>query len=96
MTGSHNPPGDNGLKIVLQCQVLTAEQIVSIFTRIQTKNFQHGNGSSHNLDIISMYYTHVVNDIKLNRKLRVVIDCGNGIVGKIMPDLLRKFRMRSG
>lgn len=90
LTGSHNPSNENGLKMILQEKILSEEQIKSLYHRIQNRNFSHGSGTLESYDIIPIYYSHVLKDIKLKRKLKVVIDCGNGIEGRVAPDLLRQ------
>ncbi|MGH2612313.1 MAG: phosphomannomutase/phosphoglucomutase, partial [Rhabdochlamydiaceae bacterium] len=90
VTGSHNPAEDNGLKIVLKGHALSEEHIQSIFKRIEAKSFLHGNGKKQTADIIPTYESRLAGDVKLKRKIRVVADSGNGIVGKVFPELGRK------
>lgn len=90
ITGSHNPVNYNGLKIVLKNQILSSNQIQSLYYRIQQKKFSSGNGKCTSLDIIPSYYSYILNDIKIKRKFRVVIDSGNGIPGNVFPELARK------
>lgn len=91
LTGSHNPPDYNGLKIVLGGETLFETAITNLHTRITTNNFKHGNGvTSENKNLIDNYTQRVTSDIKLARPLKVVIDCGNGIGGLVAPNLFRK------
>ncbi|OGT43122.1 MAG: phosphoglucomutase [Gammaproteobacteria bacterium RIFCSPHIGHO2_12_FULL_37_34] len=90
LTGSHNPPEYNGLKIVIKGVTLIEEQIKNIYQRILNKHFYQGNGMRQTLDITERYMTHVCRDIQLARPLRVVIDAGNGVAGKIAPVLFKQ------
>lgn len=89
LTGSHNPADYNGLKIVIGGQSLSGEAIQGLYQRIQAKNFTDGQGASSTQDVIASYIARIKQDIKLQRPLRVVIDCGNGVSGVIAPQLFR-------
>lgn len=92
ITGSHNPSDDNGLKIILKGEILSEDQLSALYDRIKSKNFSYDkkHGEVNNFDITYLYYSEVLSRVKLKRKLRVIVDCGNGIVGKFFPDLARK------
>lgn len=92
ITGSHNPSDDNGLKLILKGKILTENQISALYDGIKAKNFYYDNnhGKVSDCDVVNLYYSAVIKRIKLKRKLRVVVDCGNGIVGKFFPELARK------
>ncbi len=94
VTASHNPADDNGLKIVLKGDTLTGERIQTILQRIESKNFIHGKGKVQRADIVQTYISRIASDIKLNRQIRIVADSGNGIVGKVFPELARKLGAR--
>ena len=90
VTGSHNPVDYNGLKIVLKHQILSEKQIQSLYNRIQQNDFLSGNGKVTTTNIVPSYYSTILKDIKIKRKFRIVIDSGNGIPGKVFPELARK------
>ena len=90
VTGSHNPPNYNGLKIMVGTHTLAADRIQDLRRRIETQNFLHGVGTGSSFDIVPTYRNRVVDDIKLARPLRVVTDCGNGVAGVLAPQLLRE------
>lgn len=90
VTGSHNPPDYNGLKIVIKGATLIEEQIKNIYQRILEKNFHHGQGVRKEADVILQYMNHVCHTVYLSRPLRVVVDSGNGVTGEIAPALFRK------
>lgn len=90
VTGSHNPANYNGIKMVLSGKTLMQEDI-DILYRLVTKGervFGHGKESA--FDILSTYKQRVVSDIKIKRPLKVVVDCGNGVAGPIIPQVLRE------
>jgi len=90
VTGSHNPPDYNGLKMVLGGDTLSGEAIVGLRTRIEKNHLNHGAGSYSSADIAEEYLTRIVGDIKLSRPMTLVVDCGNGIPGRFAPELLRR------
>lgn len=89
LTGSHNPPNYNGLKMVVGGTTLSGDDIQQLKQRIEAKNFTTGSGSLDNLDIVKQYIDRVTSDIHLSRKMKVIVDCGNGVPGAVAPDLLR-------
>jgi phosphomannomutase/phosphoglucomutase len=89
VTGSHNPPDYNGLKIVIDGETLSGESIQDLHERIKAGNFISGEGSVESINIIPDYIERIRGDVSIARPLRVVIDCGNGVAGAVAPDLLR-------
>ncbi|WP_281502312.1 phosphomannomutase/phosphoglucomutase [Alcanivorax sp. S6407] len=87
ITGSHNPPTHNGLKIVINGETLYGDRIQAIKARIAKSDFNEGQGSEQELDIADRYLTDVANDIVLARPLKIGIDCGNGAAGDLAPKL---------
>lgn len=90
VTGSHNPPEYNGVKMMIQGNALSAEQIQALYHRVLKENFQIGQGTVSFDDICSQYIDIITQQIKLKRKLKVVIDCANGTAGVIAPELYKK------
>ena len=88
LTGSHNPSNYNGFKIVIAGDTLANEQIQALHTRLKTNDLTWGEGSIERVDILSRYADEIVKDVKLAKKLKVVVDCGNGAAGVIAPQLL--------
>lgn len=90
LTGSHNPSNYNGFKIMLGGGTLHGEHIQGLRRRIEAANFVVGNGHVESLDILRDYIERIVGDVKLARKLRIGIDCGNGVTGGTAPQLFRE------
>ena len=89
VTGSHNPPDYNGLKVMIGTHTLAAERIQDLRKRIEDQAFSVGTGQRHTEDVVPEYMRRVVADVRLKRPLRVVTDCGNGVAGMAAPQLMR-------
>ncbi len=89
ITGSHNPPDYNGFKMVVEGVTLSAERIQAIKQRIIDSDFSEGNGHYVREEIIDNYIERIVSDIKLKRKMKIVIDSGNGVAGATAPRVFR-------
>ncbi len=90
VTGSHNPPEYNGLKMVLGGQTLYGEMIQQLRRRITSADFLEGHGVVRHADVRKAYLDRIVGDVKLSRPMKIVIDCGNGVAGAIAPELFRR------
>jgi len=90
VTGSHNPPEYNGLKVMVAGDTLASEAIQSLRKLVESGDFATGTGKAESLDIKPAYLDRIAGDVKLGRLMRVVIDCGNGSPGAIAPDLFRR------
>ncbi|MGD8408445.1 MAG: phosphomannomutase/phosphoglucomutase [Thiohalophilus sp.] len=89
LTGSHNPPDYNGVKMVLGGETLSGDAIQGLRQRIEKKDFTQGQGSYATHKVINDYTNRILSDVKLARPLKVVIDCGNGVAGAVAPALFR-------
>ncbi|MFU2487427.1 phosphomannomutase/phosphoglucomutase [Thauera sp. WH-1] len=90
VTGSHNPPEYNGLKMVLGGQTLYGDMIQNLRRRIAESDLAHGAGSLRSADVGAAYIARVASDVRLARPMKIVIDCGNGVAGGIAPELFRR------
>ncbi|MBS0319942.1 MAG: phosphomannomutase/phosphoglucomutase [Proteobacteria bacterium] len=89
VTGSHNPPDYNGLKMVIDGKTLSGDDIQALRARIERGDLMTGAGSYRTHDIGPAYRDRIVGDVKLARPLRIAIDCGNGVAGAYAPALFR-------
>ena len=90
VTGSHNPPEYNGLKMVLGGQTLYGEMIQDLRRRIAQADYSDGQGFVRHATVRQAYIDRIVGDVKLSRPMKIVIDCGNGVAGSVAPDLFRR------
>ncbi|MEM1433388.1 MAG: phosphomannomutase/phosphoglucomutase [Pseudomonadota bacterium] len=88
VTGSHNPPDYNGLKMVLGGETLAEARILRLHQRIERNELTSGQGSIEAVDLISAYLDRIIGDVALAQPLKVVVDCGNGVAGGVVPELL--------
>lgn len=89
VTGSHNPPDYNGLKVVIDGQALHGEVIRDIYRRIQEGRLLGGQGTEQSVDLGSEYIRRISDCVHLARPLKVVVDCGSAIAGELAPSLMR-------
>ena len=94
VTGSHNPPDYNGLKMVLGGETLAAEAIQQLRQRLESGNLASGNGTFSTRDICEDYLNRITGDVKLARPLKIAVDCGNGVAGAFAPELYRRLGCR--
>ncbi|CAH1387077.1 phosphomannomutase/phosphoglucomutase [Candidatus Nitrotoga sp. M5] len=90
ITGSHNPPDYNGLKMVLGGETLSGDAIQALRTRIEQNDLSHGAGDYSQYDISPVYIARIVSDIKLERPMNITVDCGNGVAGDFAANLYRQ------
>ena len=90
VTGSHNPPDYNGLKMVVDGITLSGDDIQGIRARIGAGKLATGAGTYRTADIAAAYYDRVISDVRLARPLKIAVDCGNGVAGAFAPTLYRR------
>ncbi|MGK2941168.1 MAG: phosphomannomutase/phosphoglucomutase [Immundisolibacter sp.] len=88
VTGSHNPPNYNGLKIMVAGKTLSGDDILGIRALIEADDLESGFGHVREADALTPYRERILGDIKLGRRLRVGVDCGNGVAGASAPELI--------
>ncbi len=90
ITGSHNPPEYNGLKMVLGGTTLSGPDIQQLRERIESGTLSEGSGSVSETDVIQQYINRITGDVTLTKPMKVIVDCGNGVAGGVAPQLLRE------
>ena len=90
ITGSHNPPRYNGFKLCRGQGTIYGEEIQKLKGIIDAGRFATGEGSSSSADPIPAYIDYIVRDVNIEKPLKVVIDAGNGVGGKVAPPLIRR------
>ncbi len=87
VTGSHNPPDYNGLKMVLAGDTLSGDAIQSLRQRIEDGNLSSGTGNESDYHIDDEYIAKISDHIKLARPMKIAADCGNGVAGAFAKKL---------
>jgi len=90
VTGSHNPPEYNGLKMVVAGETLAGEAIQDLRRRIEAGRVASGAGKRSRADVLEAYVERIARDVKLARAMRIALDCGNGVAGMLAPRLYRR------
>jgi phosphomannomutase/phosphoglucomutase len=97
VTGSHNPPDYNGLKMVVAGATLHGEAIQDLYQRIFARQgADHGPlprldpTGQRSVDVSEAYLRRIVGDIRLARPMKIAVDCGNGVAGAFAPGLYRR------
>ena len=90
VTGSHNPPDYNGFKIVVGGETLYGDAIADLHKRFGERRLCEAStpGGHTEQDIGADYVQRIAMDVQLGRRLKVVVDAGNGVAGEIGPRVL--------
>lgn len=94
ITGSHNPPEYNGLKMMIDGITLSGDQIQAVKQRILDGDLklverQSDIGTLTHVDMLDKYTQRILSDVKVARSMKVVIDCGNGVAGAVAADIFK-------
>lgn len=92
VTGSHNPPEWNGLKMMVAGIMLFADAIQDIRRRVEAQDWIEAAvpGVVEKVDAVTPYIEKALAGIKIERRLKVAADAGSGIAGPVMLQLLSK------
>lgn len=88
ITGSHNPSEYNGIKMTLQGRSFFGESIQDLRNRILAGKLMEGSGTWEERDIVPTYVQEIAGGFSLDRPIRVVVDCGNGVGALVAVELL--------
>lgn len=88
ITGSHNPPEWNGIKMTLGGSSVHSEAIQKLKKYIETADYRQGRGRSEHLDLLDSYISDLAGRFKITRPVKVVLDCGNGVGSLVGTQLL--------
>ena len=88
ITGSHNPPEWNGIKMTLEGRSVYGDQIQALKNAILQREFGEGAGDSERVDVLDRYVADVAGRFDLARPVKVVLDCGNGVGSLVGVELL--------
>jgi len=89
ITGSHNSSEFNGFKICVDKETLHGKQIQDLRKLMEVRKFVSGSGTVTFQEIIPVYQNYFLKNIRLKRKVLVVMDSGNGTAGLVAPKILR-------
>jgi phosphomannomutase/phosphoglucomutase len=93
VTGSHNPPEFNGFKVVCGSSTIHGDDIQEIRRLIETGDLARGEGSQRTADVVTPYVEEISSQFHFPRRVRVVVDAGNGTGGPVMGPILRKLNV---
>ena len=93
VTGSHNPPDYNGLKMVVAGDAIYGDAILALRDAIAAGTLSEvpaaQRGGYRTEDLGQRYLDRITGDVKLARPMKIAIDCGNGVAGALAPQLYR-------
>jgi len=90
VTGSHNPPQYNGLKMMLAGETLAGDAIQALRARLAENRLHSGSGGYSCHDIRAAYLERIVSSVRPARPMRIAVDAGNGVAGATAPELYRR------
>ena len=90
LTGSHNPPDYNSLKVTLANNILANQEILELIDFIKNGNYDNDDAKIVSKDVADEYVNYILERESLDKNLKIVIDAGNGIAGEIAPKLFKK------
>ena len=92
VTGSHNGPEYNGVKVVIAGKTLFQDALQAIYRRIVDGEFADGRGGLQSANIVADYIKRITEGIPAAPDavaLKIIVDCGNGVAGAVAPQLFR-------
>ncbi|HEY7387202.1 MAG TPA: phosphomannomutase/phosphoglucomutase [Bryobacteraceae bacterium] len=95
ITGSHNPPEFNGFKVVAGASTIHGEAIQEVRKLIETRDLAGGSGSVREADAVTPYVEEVSAQFRFPRRIKVVVDAGNGAGGPAMHRILERLNVEA-
>ena len=95
ITGSHNPPEFNGLKVVCGDSTIHGEAIQQLRRLVDTGELARGAGSHSTADVVTPYVAEISSQFRFGRQIHVVVDAGNGCGGPVMHRLVENLNVRT-
>ncbi len=95
VTASHNPANHNGIKMVMDNHPLSAEDIQSLYQLIKSEHFTLSPQPPKDIvihDILPAYLKAIVNDVSLERPLKIAVDCSNGVASVMAKELFQQLK----
>jgi phosphomannomutase len=89
ITGSHNPKDYNGFKMVLAGRAIYGDEIQDLRRRMEQEDYAKGAGRIAAMNVLQEYAHRITSDCKLSRRMKIVVDSGNGVAGASAPGILR-------
>ena len=90
ITGSHNPPKYNGLKMMLNNKTLYGDAIQELYSLAGIRGRKRARGATSKRMVSDLYQDEIKEQLQLKKELKVVVDCGNGVAGDYAPSLLKE------
>lgn len=90
VTGSHNPPEYNGLKMLINSKTLYGDDILGLHKRITENRLSKGKGKYRQQNVVETYLKRITDDVKLAKPMNIAVDCGNGVAGSVAPELFKR------
>ncbi len=90
VTGSHNPPEYNGFKMARRDSPVFGPDIVTMRGWIEAQDFERGAGAASERPILDDYRDMLVTRLTSSKGLKVVMDCGNGCAGTVVPEVFER------
>lgn len=94
VTASHNPACDNGLKYHLLGETQTPADIQTLYQQTLNKDWISGHGSTQLQDYVPQYIDDILQKVRLQRRLHVIIDTGHGVAGVVARQLFESLGCR--
>jgi len=90
VTGSHNPPEFNGLKICVGKDTIFGAKIQELRNLIEKEDFEKGEGRIEEREILDKYIDYVCKNVEIKRPLKIAIDPGNGVCALTAPEIFKR------